>query len=203
MRRLLGILSAAVLALTVTAVPASADAQPNLDFGKELSAATCGPGKLVVNVTQKVLNDADSGVKGNYWALDAVNRHIQVWQTAPGTFCATVAYQGSFNTFAGFSPGGTGTVSAGVRGTLAGGYRTTSFSATLLADPGWPTRGSVGTFDYACTASGSCPGYVNWTSKYFSGLSGYDLAWWGWIYHAGSHGTWVNSSGGNFGDITS
>ena len=26
--------------------------------------------------------------------------------------------------------------------------------------------------------------------------------WWGWIYHGGNNGAWVNSSAGNQGDIT-
>ena len=33
--------------------------------------------------------------------------------------------------------------------------------------------------------------------------SGFDVgAWWGWVYHAGSNGSWVNAVSGNSGDIT-
>src|ERR1700730_18088035 len=32
-----------------------------------------------INATEKVVNDSDSGQAGNYWALDAFTRTIQVW----------------------------------------------------------------------------------------------------------------------------
>jgi subtilase family serine protease len=131
--------------------------------GSQLSASACGGGKLVINVTQKVVNDADSGVAGNAWAFDSYNRQIQVWQTAPGTFCATVNYEGQFVTIAGPSPQDTGTV-----------------SGTLVAAPAYKTRGSVGTFDHGCSVDFVCPGYVSWVSTCFSGASSGDLDWWGW-----------------------
>jgi hypothetical protein len=125
-------------------------------------------------------------------------------QTAPDTFCATVSYQGSFTTMAGASPGAgyTGsTVAAGVVGTFQGGYVSTSFTGTLKSTV--RTRESIGTFDYLCDSSGSCPGFVLWPTLFFDGLSGFDIgAWWGWVYHAGNNGSWVNAITGNSGDIT-
>ena len=73
--------------------------------GDQLAASACGGGTLVVNVTHKVVNDADSGFNGA-WAFDAYTRQIQVWETAPSTYCATVDYAGQFDTIVGrTSPG--------------------------------------------------------------------------------------------------
>jgi len=196
------ILSVAVLALLFAGQVA---ATPHLDWGSQVSAAQCNMGgaKLVINVVQQVTNDADSGVAGNVWAFDSFNRQIQVWQLTDGTFCANLKYQGSFVTNAGTSPGGTGTVGAGVMGTFEGGYTTGVFSATLT--PGNNrTKGSIGTADYGCDVNYNCPGYVNWTTRYFNSGAGVSLptTWWGWTYHAGDNGAWVNASSGNSGDIT-
>ena len=165
-------------------------------------------GKTVIDVTQKVQNDADSGTSGNAWAFDTYNRHIQVWQTNdndPTTWCAAVTYDGAqFAAIAGqTSPGSTGVIGANVKGNFSGGYRAT-FTGTLLPTPLWKTHGNVGTFDYACDTSFNCPGYVDWVAQYFTPQADATFAqpWWGWSYNAtGHHGTWVNSSDGNSGDI--
>ena len=44
------------------------------------------------------------------------------------------------------------------------------------------------------------PGW-NWVGQYFESGYNFTYEWWGWIYHAGKHGTWVNSIDGNSGDI--
>ena len=157
---------------------------------------------MVISVVEKVLNDADSGLAGNAWALDEFVRQIQVVEIGNGMFCATVKYQGSFTTFAGISPGGTGSVGAGVVGTFEGGYSSTVFSATLKSTPDLRVRGSIGSFDYKCDAAFICPGHFDWTTSYFDNVSGFDLAWWGWTYHAGKNGSWVNAISGTTGDIT-
>jgi len=172
----------------------------HLNWGSQINHSACPSGKLVVNVTQKIINDNDSGVAGNAWAYDDIIRHIQVVKTAPNTFCATLSYQGNFSTIAGPSPNNTGTVGDGVVGTFQGGYRSTVFTGTFA--PTAPTRGSLGTFNYNCDTNFNCPGYVDWTTLYFSSTSGFGLAWWGWVYHAGNNGSWVNSVDGNSGDIT-
>ena len=187
---------------------ALAVAAPNehLDWGRQLhsGASSCPSGTLVINVVQKVVNDIDSGTNGNYWAYDDLVRQIQVVQTGPGTFCATVTYQGSFTTVAGYSPQAattSGTVGDGVVGTFEGGYVAT-FTASLIDPATTKRKGSIGFYDYGCDATtGSCLAYVDWTTLYFTGVSGFDQPWWGWVYHGGNNGSWTNASTGNSGDI--
>ena len=195
----------ACLCIVFVSTLATALAAPSehLNFGQQINAAQCNAGgKMVINVAQHITNDADSGIGGNAWAFDDFNRTIQVWQTGPNTFCAVVRYHGSFTTLAGVSPGATGTVAAGVGGTFEGGYQSTVFTGTLKASPSLSTRGNIGNFDYMCDTSFNCPGAIDFLSVYFDSTSGFDLAWWGWIYHAGNNGTWVNAITGNSGDIT-
>jgi len=196
-----GAVSAIMLAST--ALPAFASPE-HLNWGSQINAGQCPKvGKPVVNVVQKVVNDVDSGQAGNYWAFDNLNRQIQVWATnSSGEYCAEVSYQGKFDGQAEqISPGNTGILDGSEDGTFQGGYNAT-ITGTLLSNPLWQTRGSVGTTDYNCDLSGNCPGYVSWIGQYFN--SGYNFLynWWGWIYHGGNNGTWVNSSDGNSGDIT-
>lgn len=192
--------------LLMMAAPAAAKPSERLNFGTQLNAAECNTtgAKLVINVVQQVTQDIDSGVAGN-WAYDQYNRHIQVWQLTTNSFCAVVKYTGSFSTVNGPSPGGTGTVAGGVTGTMEGGYRTTVFTADLMTTPVWKTKGNLGSFNYGCDAtSGICDDTVRvfWGDKYFTNIIGFNFAWWGWVYHAGDNGSWVNSSDGNSGDIT-
>ncbi len=177
-------------------------AMPLLNWGSEMNASECDKtGAPVINVTQKVINTVDSGEGGNYWAYDNLTRNIQVWETSGGTYCAEVSYQGKFDAQGGqTSPGAGGTLDGDEDGTFQGGYRA-AITGTLMASPAWKTRGNVGTADYQCDITGVCPGAVNWVGQYFEGGYGFAYEWWGWIYHAGAHGTWVNSSDGNSGDI--
>lgn len=173
----------------------------SFDPGPQLAASACGAGGApVINAVEAVRNDDDSGVAGNAWASDDYMRTIQVWHVGTDTYCAIVRYVGSFTTRAGASPSGAGVVAAGIRGVMHGGYRSTSFTATLRSDPAWKTHGFVGVVDYRCDGSFSCPGRVSWLAQYFSSNT-FDYAWWGWEYRAGSHGTWINSVDGNSGDI--
>lgn len=190
--------------LVVSMATSPVFALPEFHFGKQLSAKQCktDDAKKIIDVTQKILNDVDSGVAGNNWAFDNFERQIQVWKLSDNTFCAITHYDGHFVTVAGPSPGGTNTVTAGIKGDIEGGYRTTLFTGTLLSSPTKPTHGDIGVFDYQCDISGTCPGFVDWTTLYFSSTSGFDLAWWGWQYHAGKHGSWINAIDGNSGDIT-
>lgn len=199
------------LVIVVGQAMAAPDA-PHLNWGSEVNPGRCPGGKLVINVTQRVINSLDSGTGGNWWAADNYERQIQVRQTGTDTFCAVVRYQGDFTTYAGPSPQNTDTIAAGITGTFQGGYRMT-ITGSLLSAPSWSTRGRIGVTDYACTwtddgdgvfefGEETCSGAINWLDQYFS--SGYSFAydWWGWVYHGGRNGTWVNSSDGNQGDIT-
>jgi len=192
-------LSIAGLAFLTPIVFAAPD---TLNFGTELNTGQCDKiGKPVVNVVQKVINSIDSGEAGNNWAFDNYNRHIQVWAQTDGTYCAVLHYQGKFDGQAGEeSPGNTGILSGDEDGAFEGGYRAT-ITGTLKTTPDWPTRGSLGTFDYDCDLDGNCPGAIAWFDQYFESGYSYTLDWWGWIYHGGKCGTWVNSSYGNAGDI--
>lgn len=185
------------MAVTVFASPDT----PN--WGSEVTPGKCDKvGKPIVNVVQKITNTVDSGQGGNYWAFDNLTRQIQVWATSTtGEYCAVVQYEGEFDSQAGqISPGAGYILDGDEDGTFQGGYQATLSNATLKTTPLWKTKGFVGTTDYQCDISGTCPGAVNWIEQYFDSYSfGYD--WWGWIYYAGKHGTWINSSDGNSGDI--
>lgn len=201
--------TAAFLGLLVLGGQAWAAPSVHLNWGSQVNPGQCdgAPGKLVINITHKVTNDLDSAVGGGFWAYDDYNKHIQVWQLNTNTFCADVRYQGSFVTDDGLSPQGTDTIAAGIEGTFEGGYRAT-IVGTLNASSPYRTKGSIGTFDYGCDVDtdpgdySSCTGLFSWVATYFTSVSSFTFDWWGWVYHGGSNGTWVNSSDGNQGDIT-
>ena len=185
---------ALLAALATFAIASTASAESN-------NPQDCGKGKLVVNVMYNLYNNYDSGVAGNAWANDTINRHLQVWQVDAGVYCVAVNDNGSFVTFAGLSPNNTGTVSAGIEGVINGGYYTNAFSGTLDPSPAYATRGYLGSFDLECSNAYTCTG--TWPSflDYFNGSPSYDLADWGWTYHTAQNGDWVNAASGNLGDI--
>jgi hypothetical protein len=213
--------SAAVIA-ALSAPSATVFAAPgaHLNWGHQLHATeeACPSGRNVLNVVRKIINAVDSGTGDNaagfpWWADTEYVQQIQVVQTGPDAFCATVKSQGSFESVGGDSPGcadnGTcasaeGAVEAGVIGTFQGGMITT-FTGTFSPN-GMRTKGSIGTLDASCdplTPEG-CPAPVfsAWLDDYFPGFTEMELPWWGWVYHAGNNGTWVNKADGNEGDIT-
>jgi hypothetical protein len=203
MKRAAWVLVAAVGAAATFAVAAQAGLGLNWQniAGSQCKSDTA---KTLVNVSFNVVNDYDSGFAGNAWANDTISRNLRVWQVG-STYCAQVSDRGTFSTFAGTSPSGSGTVSAGVTGDLAGGYVTTFFTGTFNPSGPYATKGDLGTFDLQCTSAYNCPGAVPTPQSYFSSTSGYDLRHWGWIYHAGDHGTWLNqddTSAADGGDIT-
>ena len=189
----LGVVAVAVL---VSMGPAFATSERLHWEPREAQEACHAKGFPIINVEQKVRNDPDSGVKGN-WALDSFVRHIVVWQTAPGKFCAVATYNGEFNSssFAGSpSPGGTSTLTGREHGPFEGGF-VANFSATFTP-AATPTHGFIGSTDYADTSKAFTGGVSSWTPLYFdSGHDasiGSDLSWWGWIYHGGKCGTWID-----------
>ncbi len=199
MLRRLSVLLALPLALLLVTGTALAAPGP---IGKgELNRNACAAvGKVVIDVNEKVLNDADLGTAGNTWAFDTYNKHIQVWLQSTGTWCAVVTWNGGkFAAIEGAtSPGNTAVIGANVNGQFSGGYRAI-ITGALLATPSWPTHGSVGTVDYACNSDPACPGYVDWVAQYFTGASTFAYAWWGWSYKASDHhGSWITTS-----DVTS
>jgi hypothetical protein len=185
------------------AAPSLASAQDNQSFvGNNLDASQCKPGKKVVDVNYKLINDYDSGVHGNAWANDTIHREVSIWNTGDNNFCAIVKDNGTIVTFAGDSPNGTGTVAAGITGEINGGYRTASFQGTFVGNATYATHGNLGTFDLQCTDANNCPGTHPTFLSYFSGSPTWDYAWWGWEYDTCQNGSWINSITTNTGDIT-
>lgn len=203
-RRTIIMTIAAFLGFLLIGGQAMADpSTPQLNWGSELNTGQCigeSGGLLVINVIMRVSNDDDSGLNG-YWAEDNYQKHIQVWKVGATTFCAVVRYIGSFSTYEGPSPGNTDTIAAGIKGTFQGGY-SANITGSLDPSPLYKTRGNIGQFDFNCDGSGNCPDYVNWVDEYFNDGWGFTYQWWGYVYHGGKNGTWVNSSDGNEGDIT-
>lgn len=202
------ILVTSIIALLVMAIPGVAFAHTN----SVVASCFQNPKALVVNVNFGILNDADSGTKGNEWAVDTINRTVQVYQISESSFCAVVTDQGTFVTVAGASPQAAtdigGTVSAGINGTLSGGYQET-FDGTLRisSDGGQVFFGNIGTFDYQCKGVDNCPGAFDWLDNYFTRVNqdSVNMFQWGWTYHTAcndANGSWTNALGGNSGDIT-
>ena len=191
---------ATICALALPAASFAAPGPPPTLNKQQLERKTCGRGTLVINAVQKVLNDVDSGVKGNIWAFDDYTRTLKVWRVGQSNYCSIVGYEGTFRTIAGPSPGGGRTLTSGIKGHVQGGYRM-DFSGKLLARPAVKTHGSIGTVNYRCDANGNCPGSVYWVTQFFSNVTGDDFDWWGWLYKAGRNGTWLNSIDGAKGDI--
>jgi hypothetical protein len=156
----------------------------------------CGAGKLVLNVTYRVQNDVDTGVKGNNWAFDTYTRAVRVWRKAPGRFCSASTYKGEFTTIAGWSPGGKTQLPAGIRGTFKGSSVTT-FRGTF-APANAPVRGFLGVKDFACTSAdvkGECSGTFDWLREYFTGIAVFRYVRYAFMYHAteNGHGTWSDT----------
>lgn len=191
-----------LFALSVVFVMPISASPPTLHWGSQINAGQCSEtGNLVINVVQTVVNDVDSGEGGNYWAYDNFVRQIQVWEQADGTYCAMIHTEGQFDgQEEQLSPGKGGILSGNENGSFEGGY-SGIITGTLSDTPLWPTTGDVGTTDYQCDLSGTCNGYVNWITRYFDAGASFAYQWWGWVYHGGSYGTWVNSVDGNSGDI--
>lgn len=201
--------------------------KPGGSVSPDATKFTCSgarKGNLLVNVTEKVTNDADSGQAGDYWAFDTFTHIIQVWQTGgDDSYCAIVSYKGTFAAIAGQqspgSVGGNGGILTGDEvGTFNGSAQLFITGPLNVSDPAnWPLTGKAyqgNVVDYQCDSNGNCPGYVDWVAQYFDeNAPGYSLSEpnWGWKYvgkdkpgspDAGkSDGVWVNASSGNSGDI--
>jgi hypothetical protein len=149
----------------------------------------CGDGKLVLGITYRVLNDVDTGVRGNNWAFDTYRRRVRVWRQA-GRLCSASTYDGQFTTIEGTSPGGRTQLPAGIRGTFKGTSVTTFRGA--LTPHGRAVRGFVGIKDFACTSvdvKGQCRGTWDWLRAYFTRLAGFRYVRYAFVYHAVVNGT--------------
>lgn len=205
----------AVIALTVVGSPLVASAQaPSLNWGSHVNPSRCptdqGYRYQEINVTRKVDGDLAFPnavpISGAEWAVRDFNQHIQVWQvgvveppTGGERFCALVRYQGSFMTIDGAATPGDSdtTLAGGIDGSFEGGYLLV-FNADERTSPDFKTHGHIGTFQ------GPIDLY-DWLQYYFTNVSidPTEPRWWGWVYHGGNNGAWVNATGGvNQGDIT-
>jgi hypothetical protein len=212
------VLVVTALVLFLGTSTASLAQTPSLNWGSEVNPSRCptdqGYRYLEINVTRKVEHDVAPGA-GHFdasqttptppdgWANREFNQHIQVWKIGivepPGEgerYCALVRYQGSFVSTGTSDPNGSAAVlENGVDGTFEGGYR-----LVFTAEENFtaPTRGHVQT---VLTSGGA----TDWLPLYFINvtLDSPEPEWWGWVYHGGRNGTWVNSVGGNVqGNIT-
>lgn len=159
-----------------------------------ITTEDCLSGTLVANVNQNFTNDADSKVGGGYWALDQYSKNMKVYDLGDGTYCLVAAYNGTFKTFGGTSPQGTGTVGAGVTGKQNGGYALYVTDATF-------SLGSFPDVDLQGDESGNHNSFST-LGAFFSSYGSWAYIYWGWTYSTCGNGTWGNVDSGNFGDIT-
>ena len=160
---------------------------------------------LLVNITEGVTNDVDSGLHGN-WAIDNYSRTIKVWrlETEGRIYCADVRYNGTFDVQPEvLSPQNGNPLTGNEDGTMTGGRRA-KITGSFLSSPLWVTNGDVGSYNYGCTINsvqGECSGNFSWVNKYFGSEFNYEDLNWGWTYTSCGHGQWINASTGNSGDI--
>jgi hypothetical protein len=190
-RRVGSVVVATTLAVALLAAPANASVAP------QLASQVCS-GTLVVDIQANVAHEADGGVAGNVWALDSGTERARVWQQDAHTFCVIQTFTGAFTTFAGTSPGGTGTVAAGVTGSVVSRQR---YVVTADFTPVIPTSGFLGSFDFGCDQRGTCPGNVAFGPLLFSNITAVTGATFAEIAFD-RHGLWLQTNSQTFGDIT-
>jgi hypothetical protein len=185
------VLGAVVAAVLATFSPAGASAAVKPD-----SCPTDKP--LVVNSYFTAENSADYGADGHVWALDAGTRFIQIWHLGGDAYCLYYHDVGTFTTFAGPSPEGTGIVPAGVTGTFDGTLYVRIYGTFA---PTVPTTGFIGNFDAQCQQDGTCAGSIPSSRVYFSTLRFVDVGAFTAAYDGGACGNWYQTNSGDTGDI--
>jgi hypothetical protein len=157
-----------------------------------------GGGPLVVNAYATYRNSADYGADGHVWALDAALESIQIWQIGTNTYCLKRQDIGTFNTFAGVSPEGTGTVRGGVTG---GWYGKIVAVIHGTFAPKLATTGFVGNFDLQCRQNGTCLGPSFTGRDYISSIDSVEYLTFSATFAARGCGVWHQSLDGDTGDI--
>lgn len=181
-----------VLALALLATTLAAGASP----ATAQTSPPCEVGRALVDVSYRFANDQDLTDEGEVWALGTGVATFRLYATGPGTFCAVTLLSGTFTTFAGPSPNGTGTVPAGHTGRFAGKNQL-RFVGTFA--PSLPTRGFVGSFDAGCNQV-DCETPIQF-GRFYLDVAGPPLAEDFRFAYASSCGTFVQTSQGSFGDI--
>ena len=152
----------------------------------------------MVNAYGTYRNSADFGADGHVWALDAARESIQIWQIGTNTYCFKRQDIGTFTTFAGVSPEGTGTVRGGVTGRWNGELVIVihgTFAPTV------PTHGFAGDFDLQCRQDGTCLGPAFNARNYFSSFDSLEFLKFSATFAGGACGVWRRSIDGDTGDI--
>lgn len=194
-----GLLGGAMTIATIV-VPAAALGATVPETAASAAGEACpGGGPLVVNAYATYRNSADFGADGHVWALDAARESIQIWQIGTDTYCLKRQDTGTFTTFEGVSPEGTGTVSGGVTGRWYGEIVAVihgTFAPTIT------TSGYVGDFDLQCQQDGTCLGpSFGVRGTYFSSIDSVQFLTFSATFAGGACGVWRQSIDGNTGDI--
>ena len=151
------------------------------------------------DVTIGNTNVADIATDGHVWALDDYTQHVQVWRIGQKHYCFLIEYDGTWTSFAGVSPGGTGTISEGLTGTLHG---VRILRLTGEFNPQYPLSGHVADFDWQCGANGTCTGPTPSPSMYFSPITKVIGTWHEFHVTSAANGSWHDNKYGYSGDIT-
>ena len=187
MRRLLIVTTTALVFLLLATAPALAK-------NEKSKSDSNSRGKLVLNVTYKVTDLADTDPSGEP-LTDDVNRHVQVRQTADGSYYVIVKDQGRWQAIeTAIDPDETfvedqtvdetaGDHDSGMSGTLHGGY-TATFEA---GEPVDLKNGHLGTFSYESAPEGDqlgadLPAPFNWMDTFFPESSGLNYLNWTYTY---------------------
>lgn len=156
-------------------------------------------GTPIVDATARIVDEADGGVAGKVWSLINITERFQIWREAPTRFCVIETDVGKFRSFAGESPGGTGTIAANRRGITLGVQR---FELDGTFHPVVPVSGSLGRFDFECDQQARCPGNVRFSQLFFTDITGTSGAVFAEVDISKRHGTWLQSGTTSLGDIT-
>jgi hypothetical protein len=182
--------------LVAAAAVASALAVLSSPAAAQTAAPPCSVGPVLVDVAYSFLNEQDLTSDGRVWALDSGFSTFRLYRTGPSSFCAVTAVSGTFTTFTGPSPAGTGTVPAGHSGRFAG-RSILRFGGTFA--PTLPTSGFVGTFDAGCNQF-DCATPIQFGRKYLEVTGPPTVESFQAVY-VSSCGVWIQTSQGDRGDI--
>jgi hypothetical protein len=192
-----GVVGGALFSISLAGAPAAAA----LVNGAPVASAFSCTGTPIVDVVARIKNEGDAGVSGKIWALIDIEEHAKIWQESPTLFCVLETDIGSFHSFAGTSPGGTGTISAHRHGVTLGVQR---FKLNGTLHPVAPVSGFLGTFNFKCDRLGQCPGNVRFSQFYFTNITGVTGSSFAEldISNGLRHGIWFQSGTTSLGDIT-
>jgi hypothetical protein len=142
----------------------------------------------------------DFGADGHIWALDSATQTFRAYRIGRHAFCVARHDEGTFVTFAGVSPEGTGSLTRGKTGTFSASIH---FKIRGKLSPTLPTSGFVGSFDAQCHHDGTCDGEEpGLLGRYFSPVTAFRV-----VSFAASYvgedgcGTWTQTLAGDTGDI--